>query len=539
MTQLARISPITRAVAATAIVSATAFTAFDLVRTIEENQGRLQLVARSFGDDLASLSPELAASTLAGVLAELDPGMKLSLVKGSVMLASAMDANALDGPLPHIAQTISLSAPQSASGGDANALALRLDGSSAISGVWQRGLAAYAAAFLTIGIAFRRQKPLLEKSDVGGFAAIMETIPFGIACWTAQGALIAANRHYRAQMGPAQGGLEPGASYHATVKQLALGGYMRLVSGHDKNRIVELHRADGSCLLLDERPVADGGFITLATDVTERKRSDMLLASIREEQRQLARRYHEEKLRAEAASRSKTNFLAHLSHDIRTPLNHIIGFAELMQHQTFGPLGDARYLDYLDSIRASGERLLMSFATILELAELDGGQKILHEDAVPVDQLLEWAAERFRSQAAHTGLTFVLGLPCEATVVADRQCLQRMLGNIVENAIRFTPAGGKVTLAAFAAADGVVLEISDTGLGMTEERLESLSQPFVLGDAAFTRQHGGAGLGIAIARAIAKLSGGHLAIDSSPDMGTTVAISLPQRDALVGRQAAA
>jgi two-component system cell cycle sensor histidine kinase PleC len=94
-----------------------------------------------------------------------------------------------------------------------------------------------------------------------------------------------------------------------------------------------------------------------------------------------------------------------------------------------------------------------------------------------------------------------------------------------------------VTLAAFAARDGVVIEITDTGIGMSEERLASLSQPFALGDATFTREGIGPGLGISIARAIAQLSGGHLAIDSSPSFGTTVAISLPLRDETMLRAA--
>ena len=93
--------------------------------------------------------------------------------------------------------------------------------------------------------------------------------------------------------------------------------------------------------------------------------------------------------------------------------------------------------------------------------------------------------------------------------------------------MRFTPRGGKVTLTTFTAADGLVLEVTDTGIGMSGRQLETLSQPFVLGDAALTREHGGSGLGIAIARAIAELSGGRLAIDSRVGLGTTVAISLP------------
>ena len=106
-----------------------------------------------------------------------------------------------------------------------------------------------------------------------------------------------------------------------------------------------------------------------------------------------------------------------------------------------------------------------------------------------------------------------------------------MIGNIMDNALRFTQAGGQVTLASFAADDGVVIEVSDTGIGMDEDRLASLSQPFALGDASFTREGVGPGLGISISRAIAELSGGNLVIDSSPMIGTTVAISLPTEPA--------
>ena len=111
--------------------------------------------------------------------------------------------------------------------------------------------------------------------------------------------------------------------------------------------------------------------------------------------------------------------------------------------------------------------------------------------------------------------------------MADRHYLDRMLANLVDNALRFTPRGGLIRVAAWPAGDGVVLEITDTGVGMTEEQMSKLSQPFVLSDAAFARTHGGIGLGIATARAIAEASGGRLAIDSRQGVGTTVAISLP------------
>ena len=178
-------------------------------------------------------------------------------------------------------------------------------------------------------------------------------------------------------------------------------------------------------------------------------------------------------------------------------------------------------------MKGSGERLLSYFAAILELAELESGRRPLRPEAISADDLLVAAIRRFAGQASQAGIVLRIGSRCEAAVTGDRFSLDRMVGNLLENALRFTPSGGRVTLAAYAAADGVVLEITDTGIGIPPERLETLSQPFAFRDDVLTREQNGAGLGIAIARAIAETSGGRLAIDSRLGLGTTVAISLP------------
>ena len=405
-----------------------------------------------------------------------------------------------------------------------------VDAQADLTWVAARAAGAIALAALIAGLAWCRMPPTARKPPVD-YADLLATIPFGVACWTAAGELITCNEQYRSRLNVADP-LPAGARYPTTVKQLAHGGYMQLLRENESNRLLELHREDGSCLLIDERPLAQGGFITLISDVTETRRTDQLLATIREEQRLLARRYHEEKLKAEAANRAKTAFLAHLSHDIRTPLNHIIGFAELMRHQTYGPLGDERYLNYVEAMKGSGERLLSYFASILELAELEAGRRPQRLERVNADELLLTASRRFSSQASQAGLVLRIGGRSEATVLADRFSLDRMMNNLVENAVRFTPAGGRITLAAYAAADGVVLEITDTGIGISPERLETLSQPFAFRDDVLTREQAGAGLGIAIARAIAETSGGRLAIDSRMGLGTTVAISLPLQPAM-------
>ncbi len=261
---------------------------------------------------------------------------------------------------------------------------------------------------------------------------------------------------------------------------------------------------------------------------TSQERAEEKLARLQSAQRQLTRRYREEKLRAEAASRAKTAFLAHLSHDVRTPLNHIIGFADLLKHQAYGPLGDKRYLAYVEDIKRSGERLLFSFSEILELAELEAGSRILQNERIDVDDLLVSLQDQFQSSAAHCGVSFDISGARGAELRGDRACFLRMLANILDNALRFTPNGGKVSLMAWEAQDGIVLSVTDTGIGIPAERLEALCTPFALEDALVARGQGGMGLGLAISRTIAELSGGELAIESTPAIGTTVAISLPR-----------
>ncbi len=180
-----------------------------------------------------------------------------------------------------------------------------------------------------------------------------------------------------------------------------------------------------------------------------------------------------------------------------------------------------------ESIKSSGDRLLTFFASILDLAELESGEKVLLQADLAVDELLATATRRFSAQAQRAGLTLALGSPSGALLRGDRFALERMLGNLVDNAIRYTPKGGRINIAAYVGADGVVLEVTDTGIGMSAERVSALSQPFAFSDAHLTRDRDGAGLGIAIARKIVELSGGNLVIDSRPALGTTVAVSLP------------
>lgn len=502
-------SSVARAVALTAVLAATLFVVYDIARTFDDARRELAVIGAALASEIAGMPPELASAAL-----DASSRRYLSVSRASLGAPMSTDASMM---MPMLASQVIPAAPH-------GMLTLETEQGRAWAGIAQRAGAAFAlAGFLALLATRRRGGDMPDVMQRHSYKTLTSAIPMGVACWTKGGKLIVCNQQYRSRLQLGSGSM----TYQDAVRQLSTGGHIKLLNDDDGSRVLELHREDGSCLLIDERPLGRGAFMTLVSDVTEARRADTMLQAIRQEQRLLARRYHEEKLKAEAASRSKTNFLAHLSHDIRTPLNHIIGFAELMGHQTYGPLGDARYADYVQSIQASGEHLLASFATILDLAEMESGQKALRSDPVELDEVLDSVVQRFQAQATRAGIRFALGEPSHAVVLGDRLGLVRMVSNIVENALRFTPSGGRITLAAFAARDGVVIEITDTGVGMSEERLASLSQPFALGDATFTRDGVGPGLGISISRAIAELSGGHLAIDSSLSLGTTVAISLP------------
>jgi two-component system cell cycle sensor histidine kinase PleC len=510
-----RITSLTMAVTVTALLSALLFITVDATQSWRKEIERLDLIAAVLVANTADTPQARVAETAQALVGRLGQGLTARLISTPAEVGAP------------ISRLVTLP-------GDV-LMALEAAHDVALTGVALRGGAALALAGAAIFLSLRRtRRGMPSRQERENYETLAAAIPLGVACWTKAGEMIVCNERYRERVelwGNA-------VTYQRAVARLIAGGYMKLIRDDDSNRVLELHRQDGSCLMIDERPLGDGAFMTLVSDITERKKSDALLDALREDHRFLIRRYHEEKLRAEAASHAKSNFLAHLSHDIRTPLNHIIGFADLMSHEAYGTLGDARYLDYVRSIKQSGEHLLASFGTILELTEMVSGQKVLRSDPVPVEEILDAVARRFVPTMAKAGIGLRRGPPSPTIIAGDRLVLDRMISNIVENAIRFTPAGGEIALVAHGGQNGVVIEITDTGIGMTADRLGSLSQPFALGDATFTREGVGQGLGVSIARAIAERSGGRLMIDSTPDVGTTVAIALPARAAGLDRVAA-
>ncbi len=249
---------------------------------------------------------------------------------------------------------------------------------------------------------------------------------------------------------------------------------------------------------------------------------------LRHDREELAQALIAEKTRTELASRAKSDFLATMSHELRTPLNAIIGFSEVMLEQTFGPLGQPRYVEYCTDIHASAQHLLSLINDILDSAKVEAGKYDLHEEPTSLPRVVEASVRLMRARAGQKGIALVLALGPVPTLLADERALRQIVLNLLSNAIKFTPGGGTVTLATAQADDGTItLEVRDTGIGIPAEDLPLVLNHFSRASNAHLSSEGGTGLGLPIARGLVLLHGGELRIASEPGAGTVVTVELP------------
>ncbi|HXP32236.1 MAG TPA: ATP-binding protein [Stellaceae bacterium] len=240
----------------------------------------------------------------------------------------------------------------------------------------------------------------------------------------------------------------------------------------------------------------------------------------------------EAKEKAEAANRAKTEFLANMSHELRTPLNAVIGFSEILQMQTMGPLGHPAYVDYVRDIHVSGVHLLAIINDILDLSKIEIGHREVKAINLNLDTVLRYCARLVGERAATAGLTLVIETPPEPPQLqADEQMVKQMLLNLLSNAIKFTPKGGRVSaIAGLDEAGAAFIRVADTGIGMAPADVARALQPFVQIDNALSRKFAGTGLGLPLVKSMIELHGGHIAIDSAEQVGTAVTLHFaPER----------
>lgn len=232
---------------------------------------------------------------------------------------------------------------------------------------------------------------------------------------------------------------------------------------------------------------------------------------------------------AERAYAAKSQFLANMSHELRTPLNAIIGFSEMMQHQVLGPIGNDKYAEYIEGIHESGAHLLDLISDILDMSKIEAGKYELDFEELAVSKILHSALQMVESRAREAGVALEsdLGEIEGLKIVADRRALLQVTLNLLTNAIKFSRQGGEVRIEVQPRTDHFILKISDQGIGIPANKLQSITRPFEQISSHYTREHEGSGLGLAITKELIELHGGILNIESEINVGTTVCVRLP------------
>ena len=288
-----------------------------------------------------------------------------------------------------------------------------------------------------------------------------------------------------------------------------------------RQTIVDTFDPDGTirALMVTRFPIFDlDGNVTgvggISTDITDRRRAEEALLRAKEE--------------AEFASRAKTEFLANMSHELRTPLNSIIGFAEMLEGEYSGPIGGAKNREYVGAIKDSGTHLLRLIKDILDVSKIEAGMAELTEEHVRIRDIAESCHRMIRNRAEKAGLSLDLTLPESLPdLLCDSTMVKQILINLLANAVKFTPTGGKVTTRGLRDESGaIVLSVTDTGVGIAPEDIALVVEPFQQVGGFMTRREG-VGLGLALAKALTELHGGILTIESAVGTGTVVAVRFP------------
>ncbi|MDB2438377.1 PAS domain-containing sensor histidine kinase [Hellea sp.] len=361
--------------------------------------------------------------------------------------------------------------------------------------------------------------------------------------WDQLDRLVLWNNKFEDFFGFEPGNLKQGLDY-ATVEYHAGNAIMDTMPLRDAGG-VEIQLNDGRWIRYLETQTADGGRVSIGTEVTAiRTREHQLqtnqdalqktITVLRKSQVrivELAENYEQEKIRAEQASQSKSEFLANMSHELRTPLNAINGFSDIMKKELFGPLGDPRYSEYVNDILFSGQHLLSLINDILDMSKIEAGKMTLNSEVLQMDDMISQVIRIVRGRAEENRLKLLYEESAMPEIEADPRAVKQILLNLTTNAIKFTPEGGLVRVSVEPNSAGLIIRVSDTGIGISQEDIERLAQPFEQIDSQHSRQHEGTGLGLALSKSLVELHGGNFTIESVVGQGTTVMFTLPNRPA--------
>lgn len=243
--------------------------------------------------------------------------------------------------------------------------------------------------------------------------------------------------------------------------------------------------------------------------------------------------------KADAADKAKSAFLANMSHELRTPLNAIIGFSEILSTQIFGPIGSERYLGYATDIHKSGTHLLGLINDILDISKLDAASLELKDDSVDLKAMIEDCVHAMEALASDANIHLTTEVDARlGKIRADHRRLFQIFLNLMSNAIKFTPEGGKVSVSVNVQNAHLVIAVTDTGIGMAPQDIPRALERFGQIDSTLARKYEGTGLGLPLVKNLVELHGGRLEIQSKLGAGTTAFVFLPE-DRILGASRAA
>ena len=246
------------------------------------------------------------------------------------------------------------------------------------------------------------------------------------------------------------------------------------------------------------------------------------------EQRRIEEELREAKEEAVTAKRAMVEFLAHMSHELRTPLNCVIGFSDIMKSEMLGPHATARYRDYSGMIHESASHLLDVLSDLIDVSKIQCGSLDLSKEPFELTKVIDFCHQVLNERISRAELTYEQELPSpDPKLLGDRIRVKQVLLNVIGNAIKFTPPGGRIAVKGRDRGDAFELVISDTGCGIASEQLPHVTDPFWQARSEVTHACEGAGLGLYICDRIMQLHGGKLAIRSKPGEGTEVTLAFP------------